>query len=143
VNDVSNFKLVNNIFSQSINQSIFHCSNAYKIVFHSEATAACNIWEDILADNPLDMLALKFAHDSYFYLAYHPQMRDGIARVMPYWKPSMPFFQLYHEGNKWLFLGCWCWFCTRRTCIFIVLALRFHRYTEVLKLIIMQSLRGW
>jgi hypothetical protein len=78
--------------NQSISQSIFHCSNAYKIVFHSEATAACNIWEDILADNPLDMLALKFAHDSYFYLAYHPQMRDGIARVMPYWKPSMPLY---------------------------------------------------
>lgn len=62
-----------------------------------EATAACNIWEDILADNPLDMLALKFAHDSYFYLAYHPQMRDGIARVMPYWKPSMPLYG-YLEG---------------------------------------------
>ena len=72
--------------------------------------AACLIWEDILVDHPLDMLALKFAHDSYFYLGFQPQMRDSIARVMPHWTTDMPhygwvdsdillFFQYYEFSN--------------------------------------------
>ncbi|OPL33560.1 hypothetical protein AM593_03832, partial [Mytilus galloprovincialis] len=55
---------------------------AVKLWAEGETSKACDVWEDILVDNPLDMLALKFAHDSYFYLAYHPQMRDGIARSL-------------------------------------------------------------
>lgn len=66
--------------------------SAVKLWAEGETSKACDVWEDILVDNPLDMLALKFAHDSYFYLAYHPQMRDGIARVIPYWKKSMPLY---------------------------------------------------
>jgi len=53
---------------------------------------ATDIWEDILVDHPLDMLALKFAHDSYFYLGFQPQMRDSIARVMPHWTTDMPHY---------------------------------------------------
>ena len=60
---------------------IFNCS------YMSEAT---DVWERILINNPLDMLALKFCHDSYFYLGYLPQMRDSIARVFPSWNDSMP-----------------------------------------------------
>ncbi|XP_071361101.1 tetratricopeptide repeat protein 38 isoform X2 [Trachinotus anak] len=51
---------------------------------------ACGIWEDILVDHPTDMLALKFAHDTYFYMGAQIQMRDSVARVLPYWKPHMP-----------------------------------------------------
>ncbi|MGH0161423.1 UNVERIFIED_CONTAM: hypothetical protein FKN15_076552 [Acipenser sinensis] len=46
----------------------------------------------ILQDYPTDMLALKFAHDSYFYMGYQPQMRDCVARVLPHWKPHMPLY---------------------------------------------------
>ncbi|KAK2165467.1 hypothetical protein NP493_1363g00003, partial [Ridgeia piscesae] len=53
---------------------------------------ATDIWEDILVDHPLDMLALTFAHDSYFYLCFQPQMRDSIARVMPQWTTDMPHY---------------------------------------------------
>ena len=56
-------------------------------------TQACQIWESILVDNPLDMLALKFAHDSYFYQGHSPQMRDSIAAVFPHWKSSMPLYR--------------------------------------------------
>ncbi|XP_030070530.1 tetratricopeptide repeat protein 38 isoform X2 [Microcaecilia unicolor] len=48
-------------------------------------------WEQILQDHPLDLLALKFVHDTYFYLGFSAQMRDSVARVLPYWKPSVPF----------------------------------------------------
>uniref|UniRef100_A0A8D0D2X6 Tetratricopeptide repeat protein 38 n=1 Tax=Sander lucioperca TaxID=283035 RepID=A0A8D0D2X6_SANLU len=53
---------------------------------------ACDVWEDILVDHPTDMLALKFAHDAYFYMGAQTQMRDSVARVLPHWKPHMPLF---------------------------------------------------
>ncbi|XP_027035594.1 tetratricopeptide repeat protein 38-like isoform X2 [Pocillopora damicornis] len=57
---------------------------------------ACLTWEDVLVENPTDMLALKMAHDSYFYLGYQPQIRDSIARVMPKWKENMPLYGYLH-----------------------------------------------
>lgn len=53
-------------------------------------TKAVNIWEEILVDHPTDILALKFAHDTYFFLGKQPQLRDSIARVLPYWKSKSP-----------------------------------------------------
>jgi hypothetical protein len=53
---------------------------------------ATTCWERILIQNPTDMLAIKFAHDSYFYLGYHNQMRDSISRVLPLWKPTTPLY---------------------------------------------------
>ena len=60
--------------------------------FFRNTAQACLTWEDILVENPTDMLALKMAHDSYFYLGYQPQIRDSIARVMPKWKENMPLY---------------------------------------------------
>lgn len=51
---------------------------------------ACDLWEQILWDHPTDLLALKFAHDGYFYLGYKAQMRDSVARVYPFWTPDVP-----------------------------------------------------
>lgn len=51
---------------------------------------ACEFWEQILRDHPTDMLALKFVHDTYFYLGYQEQMRDSVARVYPFWTASVP-----------------------------------------------------
>lgn len=51
---------------------------------------AADIWEDILLDHPTDLLALKFAHDAYFYMGAQTPMRDSIVRVLPHWKPYMP-----------------------------------------------------
>uniref|UniRef100_A0A671YXS4 Tetratricopeptide repeat protein 38 n=1 Tax=Sparus aurata TaxID=8175 RepID=A0A671YXS4_SPAAU len=53
---------------------------------------ASDVWEDILVDHPTDLLALKFAHDAYFYMGAQIPMRDSVARVLPYWKPQMPFY---------------------------------------------------
>ncbi|CAG2182696.1 unnamed protein product, partial [Oppiella nova] len=49
---------------------------------------ASDIWEQILVDNPTDIQALKFSHDSLFYLGKSTQIRDSIARVLPVWKQS-------------------------------------------------------
>ncbi|XP_069855930.1 tetratricopeptide repeat protein 38 [Dipodomys merriami] len=51
---------------------------------------ASDLWEQILQDHPTDMLALKFAHDAFFYLGYQEQMRDSVARVFPFWTSDIP-----------------------------------------------------
>ncbi|XP_067855788.1 tetratricopeptide repeat protein 38 [Heptranchias perlo] len=53
---------------------------------------ACSTWEQILLHQPTDMLALKLAHDSYFYLGHQRQLRDSIARVLPHWSPQIPLY---------------------------------------------------
>ncbi|XP_053478809.1 tetratricopeptide repeat protein 38 [Ictalurus furcatus] len=58
---------------------------------------ACDVWEDILLEHPTDMLALKFSHDSFFYLGEQTQMRDSVARVLPHWKSHMPLYS-YLKG---------------------------------------------
>jgi hypothetical protein len=54
--------------------------------------AATDIWEDILLDHPTDTLALRFAHDTYFYLGHSLSIRDSIARVMPAWDAKRPHY---------------------------------------------------
>ncbi len=53
----------------------------------SEAAA---IWEAILVDHPADALALRFAHDAYFFLGRSFCIRDSVARVLPAWDPENP-----------------------------------------------------
>ncbi|XP_066580212.1 tetratricopeptide repeat protein 38 isoform X2 [Amia ocellicauda] len=58
---------------------------------------ACVLWDEILLDHPTDLLALKFAHDTYFYIGHQTEMRDSVARVLPHWKPHMPLYS-YLKG---------------------------------------------
>ena len=60
---------------------------------HRYTREASYQWEEILVDHPTDLLAIKFSHDAYFYLGMQAQMRDSIARVMPYWKPTAPLYK--------------------------------------------------
>ncbi|BCO28415.1 hypothetical protein MIZ03_3315 [Rhodoferax lithotrophicus] len=50
-----------------------------------ESIRAAELWEDILLDHPTDALALRFAHDTYFYLGHSNSIRDSVARVLPAW----------------------------------------------------------
>ena len=52
---------------------------------------ATRIWEEILIDHPGDIWALRFAHDTYFYLGEAAVMRDSIARVLPAWPVDHEF----------------------------------------------------
>ncbi|XP_077372697.1 tetratricopeptide repeat protein 38 isoform X1 [Festucalex cinctus] len=63
---------------------------ALEFFSHGNFPKASDVWEDILVDHPTDLLALKFAHDSYFYMGAQTRMRDSVARVLPHWKPHMP-----------------------------------------------------
>jgi hypothetical protein len=48
------------------------------------------IWEKILVDYPLDILALRIAHTMHFFLGDLDLMRDSMARVMPRWSEEVP-----------------------------------------------------
>ncbi|KAJ0069497.1 hypothetical protein NL108_008260, partial [Boleophthalmus pectinirostris] len=63
---------------------------AMQLFSQGNFSKACDAWEDILLDHPTDLLALKFAHDAYFYMGAQTPMRDSVARVLPHWKPHMP-----------------------------------------------------
>jgi tetratricopeptide (TPR) repeat protein len=57
-----------------------------------DSRGAARIWESILIDEPTDLWALRFAHDTYFYLGDSANLRDSIARVLPAWSPDHPFY---------------------------------------------------
>jgi tetratricopeptide (TPR) repeat protein len=55
-----------------------------------DIAGANRIWDDILLDHPLDLLALRVAHTMHFFLGDLARMRDSMTRVMPYWTPGVP-----------------------------------------------------
>jgi len=47
-------------------------------------------WEEILLDHPRDVLAIRLAHFTHFYLGDSAALRDSICRVLPYWHSDLP-----------------------------------------------------
>ncbi len=47
------------------------------------------IWDQILVDDPLDILALRLQHFNTFWMGRSLAMRDGVARVMHAWDDSI------------------------------------------------------
>ena len=72
--------------------SLFNTASLNVVLCDSNTYEACQIWEDILLDHPTDMLALKMAYETYFYLGQQPEIRDSVARVMPKWKTDTPLY---------------------------------------------------
>ncbi|XP_029698014.1 tetratricopeptide repeat protein 38 isoform X1 [Takifugu rubripes] len=75
---------------------------AMELFSQGDFPKAADAWEDILLDHPTDMTALKFAHDTYFYMGAQLPMRDSVIRVLPHWKPHNP---LYRYLNGMLSFG--------------------------------------
>ncbi len=55
-----------------------------------DAPAAVRAWEEVLTENPLDVLALRLAHHGYFYLGAAGDMRNSVERVMGSWDEGAP-----------------------------------------------------
>ena len=53
---------------------------------------ACALWDEILMENPRDVLALRLAHFLHFYLGDTQNTRDSVNRVMYAWDPSVPAY---------------------------------------------------
>ncbi|KAK0395185.1 hypothetical protein QR680_001160 [Steinernema hermaphroditum] len=61
-----------------------------------EMNSACVLWERILAEHPNDLLALKFAHDGYFFLGDKYNKRDSVGRVIEKWDKATPCYSYLH-----------------------------------------------
>lgn len=55
-----------------------------------DTPAAARVWEEILADHPRDVLALRLAHHAYFYLGAAGEMLASVDRVIGAWDDSVP-----------------------------------------------------
>lgn len=55
-----------------------------------DVEAALATWERILAVHPLDLVALRLAHFSYFWRGEARAMRDSVLRTEPAWSSTVP-----------------------------------------------------
>uniref|UniRef100_A0A915PDM2 Tetratricopeptide repeat protein 38 n=1 Tax=Setaria digitata TaxID=48799 RepID=A0A915PDM2_9BILA len=69
-------------------------AKAIHMFANDKMLAACEQWEKVLNETPNDLLALKFAHDAYFYLGNKHAIRDSIARVAFYLTLAQVTFHL-------------------------------------------------
>ncbi|KAK6010330.1 hypothetical protein OSTOST_24644, partial [Ostertagia ostertagi] len=54
---------------------------------------ATNIWEEILTEYPTDLMAIKFAHDAYFFMGDGKGKRDSVKAVIPKQKGTEPCYR--------------------------------------------------
>ncbi len=51
---------------------------------------ALSVWEEILSEHPLDVIALRLAHFNNFWLGRPGEMRASVERVKPQWARDLP-----------------------------------------------------
>jgi hypothetical protein len=95
-NSLKNLNSLTNKLDKNMNSREKLHVDAIKHLLNGNLPEACESWENILTEHPTDIMALKFAHDTYFYLGYQSQMRDSVARVLPFWKSSQPLYNYLH-----------------------------------------------
>jgi hypothetical protein len=54
-----------------------------------DLTGAVRIWERNLLSHPTDLLAIRLAHDGYYFLGDALNLRDSPARVLPAWSDDV------------------------------------------------------
>ncbi|KAJ1348625.1 hypothetical protein KIN20_003975, partial [Parelaphostrongylus tenuis] len=57
---------------------------------------ATKVWEEILTNNPIDLMAIKFAHDAYFFMGDAKMKRDSVQAVIPKHKGNEPCYSYLH-----------------------------------------------
>ena len=58
--------------------------------FAGDMRKAGRIWDEILVEQPLDLLALRLQHFNLFYMGNGAALRDAVARVLPAWDEATP-----------------------------------------------------
>ena len=72
--------------------------SALNSIAKGQLYAAALDFEDILLEHPTDIHALKMAFDTYFFLGRQIEMRDSLARVMPFWTSRALPLKSYLHG---------------------------------------------
>ncbi|XP_077861664.1 tetratricopeptide repeat protein 38-like [Saccoglossus kowalevskii] len=78
---------------------------AVKLYSEGDFTGASDTWENILLQQPTDMLAFRFAIDCYFNRGEMAQYRDCAARLMPFWKSGKISQSMYGYLKSWHAFG--------------------------------------
>ena len=55
-----------------------------------DVAQAVLVWEQLLAEYPLDLLALRLQHNTVFWMGRSQALRGRIAQVLPAWDESVP-----------------------------------------------------
>jgi tetratricopeptide (TPR) repeat protein len=63
---------------------------ALRAWFAGDLSTADRIWDEILVEHPLDLLALRLQHFALFYMGKSAALRDAVARVLPAWDETTP-----------------------------------------------------
>jgi tetratricopeptide (TPR) repeat protein len=63
---------------------------ALRAWFAGDLRKADRVWDGILVEHPLDLLALRLQHFNLFYMGNGAALRDGVARVLPAWDETTP-----------------------------------------------------
>ena len=71
-------------------------ARAVQLFAQGEMQSATIEWEKIMAEHPNDLLAIKFAHDAYFFMGDNRGKRDSVANVIEKWDKSAPCYSYLH-----------------------------------------------
>ena len=50
-------------------------------------------WQEIIAEYPTDLHAIKQVHGSFFYMGRQEMLRDSVNGALPAWTPHMPHYR--------------------------------------------------
>ncbi|VDM71423.1 unnamed protein product, partial [Strongylus vulgaris] len=67
-------------------------ARAAQLYAQGKMRAAVNVWEEILVDYPTDLIAIKFAHEAYFFMGDAKGKRDSVQAVLPKHKGTEPCY---------------------------------------------------
>ena len=60
--------------------------------FFRNVIKAQDCWDDIVAEYPTDILALKLLTEYSIFFGPKDRIRDSVARVLPHWNKEMPLY---------------------------------------------------
>lgn len=84
------------IFSLSAKKELTEREKLYvEAIKHMSARnviKAQDCWDDIVAEYPTDILALKLLTEYSIFFGPKDRIRDSVARVLPHWKKEMPLY---------------------------------------------------
>ncbi|MDD9876270.1 MAG: tetratricopeptide repeat protein [Magnetovibrio sp.] len=66
--------------------------DAFEMAAGGEIGQAGAMWDAILAEHPLDMMAAKCAHECYYLVGESGRMKTSVMNILPAWNESVPYY---------------------------------------------------
>jgi len=66
--------------------------DAFETAARGEISRAGKMWDAILADQPLDMMAAKCAHECYYLVGEVDNMKKSVLDILPAWNETVPYY---------------------------------------------------